>query len=141
MQYGFVKVASAIPTVKVGNCEFNRQQIEKLLGKAVEMDVEIVVFPELSLTAYTCQDLFGQQLLLDEAEQQLGILLKNTAALPIIAIVGLPIIHKGLLLNCAAILQDGQLKGIVPKSYLPNYKEFYEMRWFASALQIGRAHV
>ncbi|MBP3774503.1 MAG: NAD(+) synthase [Bacteroidaceae bacterium] len=136
MQYGFVKVASAIPHVRVGNCQYNRQQIENLVRKAAEQEAEIVCFPELSLTAYTCQDLFGQQSLLDEAERQLGILLENTRELPTVAIVGLPVAHRGKLLNCAAVLQGGRLLAVVPKSYLPNYREFYEMRWFAPGLDV-----
>lgn len=134
MKYGFVKVASAIPSVKVADCEYNRIQIEKLILKASEKDVQIVCFPELSITAYTCQDLFEQQLLLEQAELQLMQLLNYTHTLNIIAIVGLPLSFHGMLLNCAAIIHKGKLLGVVPKSYLPNYKEFYEMRWFSPAI-------
>ena len=133
MKYGFIKVAAAVPTVKVGDCEYNLQQMECQIAQAEGKGVEIIVFPELSITGYTCQDLFRQNLLLDEAEAGLLTLLDFTRQLDIVSIVGLPIVVGDLLLNCAAVIQKGQLLGIVPKTYLPNYAEFYEKRWFASS--------
>ena len=133
MKNGFIKVAAAVPTVKVGDCDYNLQQIECLIAQAEGKGVEIIVFPELSITGYTCQDLFRQTLLLDEAEAGLLTLLDFTRQLDIISIVGLPVVVGDLLLNCAAVIQKGQLLGVVPKTYLPNYSEFYEKRWFASA--------
>ncbi|MBQ2360510.1 MAG: NAD(+) synthase, partial [Prevotella sp.] len=133
MKNGFIKVAAAVPTVKVADCEYNLQQIECQIAQAEGKGVEIIVFPELSITGYTCQDLFRQHLLLDEAEAGLLTLLDFTRQLDIVSIVGLPIAVGDLLLNCAAIIQKGQLLGIVPKTYLPNYAEFYEKRWFASS--------
>ena len=133
MKNGFIKVAAAVPTVKVADCEYNLQQIECQIAQAEGKGVEIIVFPELSITGYTCQDLFRQNLLLDEAEAGLLTLLDFTRQLDIVSIVGLPIAVGDLLLNCAAIIQKGQLLGIVPKTYLPNYAEFYEKRWFASS--------
>ncbi len=133
MKYGFIKVAAAIPSVKVGDTKFNLGEIEKQIAVAEGMGVEIISFPELSLTGYSCQDLFRQQLLLDNAEHALLMLLDFTRQLDIITIVGAPVCVGSLLLNCAVVIQQGRILGIVPKTYLPNYSEFYEKRWFASA--------
>ena len=132
MNYGFIKVASAVPSVKVADCKYNVKQIEQQIILAEGQGVEIIVFPELSLTGYTCQDLFRQNLLLETTESAMLMLLDFTRQLNIISIVGLPIAVGDLLLNCAAIIQKGQILGIVAKEYLPNYNEFYEKRWFAS---------
>ena len=133
MKYGFVKVAAAVPAVKVSDVDYNIQQIESIIAQAEGRGVEVIVFPELCITGYTCQDLFKEQLLLDRAESGIITLLDFTRKLDIISIVGLPVVINGLLYNCAAVIQGGQLLGIVPKTYLPNYAEFYEKRWFASA--------
>ena len=132
MNYGFVRVAAAIPNVKIGDCKHNAQQIESLIIQAEGKGTEIICFPELCITAYTCGDLFAQQILLDDAEMALISILDFTRSLDIISIIGLPIPYRGTLLNCAAIIQKGKILGIVPKTYLPNYKEFYEQRWFTS---------
>ena len=132
MNYGFIKVASAVPSVKVADCKYNVEQIEQQIILAEGQGVEIIIFPELSLTGYTCQDLFRQNLLLETTESAMLMLLDFTRQLNIISIVGLPIAVGDLLLNCAAIIQKGQILGIVAKEYLPNYNEFYEKRWFAS---------
>ena len=133
MEYGFIKVASAVPALRVSDCDYNRQQIEALMGQAEEAGVEIIVFPELCITAYTCQDLFRQQVLIDACEHAMVALLDHSRQLDLISIVGLPVVVGDLLLNCAAVIQRGKLLGMVPKVYLPNYSEFYEKRWFASA--------
>jgi len=133
MKYGFIRVASAVPTVQVADCHRNVIEIESLIAQAEGQGVKIIVFPELCITGYTCQDLFRQQLLLDAAENAVIQLLDFTRQLDIISIVGLPIAVGDLLLNCAVVMQKGKIMGIVPKSYLPNYGEFYEKRWFASA--------
>lgn len=133
MNYGYVKVASAIPSVRVGDVAYNVEQIENLVIQAEGKGVEVIVFPELSLTGYTCQDLFRQQLLLDRVEQGVMRLMDFTRKLDIIAIVGAPVPVGNLLLNCAVVIQKGHVLGMVPKFYLPNYSEFYEKRWFASA--------
>lgn len=137
MNHGFVKVASAIPSVRVADCQYNVEQIESLIVQAEGHGVEIICLPELSLTAYTCQDLFQQQLLLEEAEMALIQLMNFTRSLNIISIVGLPVPYKGSLLNCAAVIQKGKILGMIPKTYLPNYKEFYEKRWFTSGIDIA----
>lgn len=133
MNYGYVKVASAIPSVRVGDVAYNVEQIENLVIQAEDKGVEVIVFPELSLTGYTCQDLFRQQLLLDRVEQGVMRMMDFTRKLDIIAIVGAPVPVGNLLLNCAVVVQKGHVLGMVPKFYLPNYSEFYEKRWFASA--------
>ena len=137
MKYGFIKVAAAIPAVKVADVAYNVQQVESLIAQAEGQGVEIIVFPELCLTGYTCQDLFKEQLLIDKAEESLLVLLDFTRKLDVISIVGLPVQIGGLLYNCAAVIQAGQLLGIVPKTFLPNYSEFYEKRWFASAQDLA----
>ncbi len=141
MNYGFVKVAAAVPSVKVGNCKYNIEQIESQIIQANNQGVEIITFPELSITAYSCGDLFFQQLLLDEAEMALISLMNFTRSMNIIIIVGLPVAFKGGLMNCAAVLQKGKLLGLVPKTFLPNYREFQEQRWFVSALDVTEGNV
>ena len=137
MNYGFVRVASAIPSVRVANCEFNAVHISQLMAKADEAQADVVCFPELSITAYTCQDLFGSQLLLDKAEMALMSIVETSRQLNVVAIVGMPVSCNDLLLNCAVVVSQGKILGVVPKSYLPNYREFYEMRWFDSAAQLS----
>lgn len=136
MNYGFVKVAAAVPHVKVADCKFNAEKIESLIAVAEGKGVQIVIFPEMSITGYTCGDLFGQQMLLEEAEMRLMQILNNTRQLDIISIVGMPIVVNSTVINAAVVIQKGKVLGIAAKTYLPNYKEFYEQRWFTSALQL-----
>lgn len=103
--------------------------------------VEVIVFPELCITGYTCQDLFKQTLLLEQAETSVLMLLDFTRKLDIISIVGVPVVVGDLLLNCAAVIQKGDLLGLVPKTYLPNYSEFYEKRWFASSQDLQPSEI
>jgi NAD+ synthase (glutamine-hydrolysing) len=131
MEHGFVRVAAAVPELKVADCGFNTDNILELIREAEEAGVQFVVFPELSLTAYSCGDLFHQQLLVKEALRQLTLLAQKTASFDIVAIVGLPVLLDNQQFNCAAVLQKGEILGIVPKTYIPGYKEFYEERWFA----------
>ena len=141
MRYGFVNVAAAVPAVKVADVEYNVQEMEKLISLADSEQVEIVCFPELCLTGYTCQDLFKEQLLLNKAEEGLMRLLEFIRQLDIICVVGLPVQAGGLLLNCAAVVQGGSILGVVAKTYLPNYNEFYEKRWFASAQDLNPTQI
>lgn len=136
MNYGYVKVAAAVPRVHVADCKFNAGQIEKEIIIADGKGVQIITFPELCITGYTCGDLFAQQLLLEEAELGLMQILNSTRQLDIISIVGMPVVCEGHLLNAAVVIQKGRVLGVVPKTYLPNYKEFYEMRWFVSASDV-----
>lgn len=141
MQNGFIKVAAAIPSVKVADCSYNVQQIESLIAMAEGKGVEVIVFPELCITGYTCQDLFKQTLLLEQAETSVLMLLDFTRKLDVISIVGVPVVVGDLLLNCAAVIQKGDLLGLVPKTYLPNYSEFYEKRWFASSQDLQPSEI
>ena len=141
MKYGYVRVAAAVPKVKVADCTYNVEQIVKLSTLANEKHVEIIIFPELSITGYTCGDLFAQSLLLVNAEKALQTLLAETRDLPLVSIVGMPVRNNGQLINTAVIIQRGEILGVVPKTFLPNYKEFYEKRWFASSLQIPETEV
>ena len=133
MNYGYIKVASVVPGVKVGDTEYNISEIERWIARAEGHGVEVALFPELCVTGYTCQDLFRQQLLLQASENAIMKLRDFTRGLDIIAIVGVPVEVVGLLLNCAVVIQKGEVLAIIPKTYLPNYGEFYEKRWFASA--------
>ena len=131
--FGFIKVAAAIPAVQVANCTANIIAIEQLVKQASAKGVQLIGFPELCITGYTCADLFHNQLLITQAEKALAELIQHTAQLNIVTIVGLPIRIQNQLFNCAVVFQKGQILGVVPKKHLPNYNEFYEKRWFASA--------
>jgi len=131
MKYGFVKVAAAVPELKVAACSYNTEKIAGMIRDAENAGAEIVVFPELSITAYTCGDLLQQDKLLRAAVDGLGRLAAATKGLKITAIAGLPLMVDNQLFNCAAVLQNGEILGIVPKTYIPGYSEFYEERWFA----------
>ena len=137
MKHGFVKVAAAVPAVKVADVMYNVQEIERLIAMADAEHVEVVVFPELSITGYSCQDLYRERLLLDKAEEGLLRLIDFTRKLDVIAVVGMPIEAGSLLLNCTVVIQQGCILAVVPKTYLPNYGEFYEKRWFASARDLN----
>lgn len=132
MDYGFVRVAAAIPPVSVADCRANVEGIIGLMNEAAARGVQLVVFPELSITAYTCGDLFGHRLLLDEAEHSLQYLLEQTASLPLLSVVGMPVAAATRIYNCAVVFSGGKIRGVVPKTYIPNYNEFYEARWFTS---------
>ena len=136
--HGFVRVAAGIPSVKIADPSANTAGIVALMQQAVEEQVQMVCFPELCITSYTCGDLFGQGLLLDEAESALAELLKESEGLPVIALVGMPVRHGNRLYNAAIIVSEGQILGVVPKTHLPSYNEFYEARWFAPGSEVGR---
>jgi len=129
-QHGFARVAVATPSVRVGDPRFNLTGTLALLRAAARRKALLVVFPELGLTAYSCEDLFHQRALIDGAEAALAELLARSRRLPIAALVGLPVPVDGLLYNCAALICQGRLVGVVPKTYPPNYREFYELRHF-----------
>src|SRR5947208_873033 len=128
--HGFVRLAVATPLVRVGDPQYNLDATLELMQRAARDKVLLAVFPELGLSAYSCEDLFHQQALLDGAEDALRSLLSKTAKLRIAALVGLPVALDGRLYNCAALVCQGRLVGVVPKIYLPNYREFYEGRQF-----------
>ena len=133
--FGFVKVAAGIPLVRVGDPAHNAAQLEALIREAAAQGAQVVVFPELSVTGYTCGDLFLKPFLAQAAERVLGALLRRTESLDVVFLVGLPVVAGNVLLNAAAVCFRGEILGVIPKTYLPNYKEFYEQRWFASSLE------
>ena len=129
-RHGFVRVAVATPRVRIGDPRHNADATLELMQQAARDKALLAVFPELGLSAYTCDDLFHQRTLIDAAESALAQLLARTRNLPLAALVGLPVAVDGRLYNCAALLCRGRLVGVVPKTYLPNYREFYEARQF-----------
>ena len=130
--YGFLRVAAATPLVKVADVTANLQQICALTDRAEADGVALVAFPELAVTGYTCGDLFAQQMLIGAAEQAVADLAAHLKGKAVTVVVGAPVRCIGRLYNCAVILHDGQVFGIVPKVYMPAYNEFYDTRWFAS---------
>ncbi len=133
-EHGFVRVGAIIPKLKVANISFNTNEIVKEIKKASELGISIVTTPELSLTGYTCADLFHQDILIEESLEGLKKIQKSTKALDIISIIGMPIRTENQLFNTAVVLQKGKILGVIPKTYIPNYGEFYERRWFASSI-------
>jgi NAD+ synthase (glutamine-hydrolysing) len=129
-RHGFVRVAVATPRVRIGDPRYNVDATLELMLQAARDKAVLAVFPELGLSAYTCDDLFHQRTLIDAAENALAQLLARTRNLPLAALVGLPVALDGRLYNCAALVCRGRLVGVVPKTYLPNYREFYEARQF-----------
>jgi NAD+ synthase (glutamine-hydrolysing) len=129
-RHGFVRVAVATPRVRIGDPRYNGDATLELMQQAARDKAVLAVFPELGLSAYTCDDLFHQRTLIDAAESALAQLLARTRKLPLAALVGLPVAVDGRLYNCAALVCRGRLVGVVPKTYLPNYREFYEARQF-----------
>ena len=138
-RFGFVKVAAATPLVKIADCHANAEAIDRLTAEAVERGVSVVVFPELSLTGYTCGDLFLQSRIIEAGDEALAQLLATPR--PIVSIIGMPIYYKNNLYNCAVVIANGKICGIVPKSYIPNYSEFYESRWFTEGRDIRNAEI
>ena len=134
MRDGFIKVAAATPHIRVADCRYNAEQIFTLMREGDKQGVKVMAFPELCLTGYTCGDLFLHDTLLRWAEEGLATVLEATRNLDMVAAVGLPVRNKwdGKLYNCAAVIQSGEILGLVPKTAVPNYGEFYEGRWFAS---------
>ena len=130
-RFGFVRVAAASPEMRVGDCEFNKDRIVEIIERAKGESVEFLVFPELCITGYTCGDIFRQQILLERAIDSLIAVAQKTSGSNMVVMVGLPLNIRGSIFNCAAVIQDGSLLGIVPKSHIPGYSEFYEPRWFA----------
>jgi NAD+ synthetase len=136
MDFGYVRVAAAIPNVRVADCFYNIDRIEYLIREAESQDVQIISFPELSVTGYTCMDLFAQQALIRNAEKALVNLVEKTADVSVLSIVGMPLRTENRLVNAAVAFQSGKILGVVPKSYIPNYKEFQEQRWFTSGNEL-----
>ncbi len=131
--HNFIRTAVAIPKLKVADPEYNSCETITLLRRAKENNALLAVFPELGLSAYSCEDLFHQQTLLDACLAGLKTILEASRSIPVIGIVGLPLRIDGTLFNCAVVFYQGRVLGIAPKTYLPNYREFYELRQFAPA--------
>ena len=136
MNYGFIRVAAAIPDIKVADCSYNISQIIDIAQKADNQQIQAICFPELCITGYTCADLFFQSELLHQAGNALHELQLQTAKLNCVIIVGMPFELKNQLFNVAVVLQRGKILGIVPKTHLPNNNEFYEKRWFTPSASI-----
>lgn len=137
MRQGFVKAAAVTPKIKVADTKYNAELILDMMKESTRQGAKIVVFPELCLTGYTCQDLFLQECLLQGAKDALMKLVKESASLDAIFFVGLPFEILGKLYNVAAVFSHGEVLGLVPKSYLPNYNEFYEARHFVSGAELA----
>jgi NAD+ synthase (glutamine-hydrolysing) len=131
--HGFARVAVAVPVDRVADPAFNAEQTCRMMAQAADAGAALVLFPELGLSGYTCEDLFHQKALLDACETALAQVLKASADLPLAVVVGMPLRVEERLFNCAAVVQRGRVLGVVPKTYLPNYGEFYEARQFNPA--------
>jgi NAD+ synthase (glutamine-hydrolysing) len=136
ISFNFIRVASAAPELRVADVEFNAANIRGAMTSAVERGASIILFPELSLTGYTCGDLFRQSALINKAREALRAVAADTEKVGIHAIVGLPIAFNGRLYNCAALIGQGTVLGIVPKQFLPTSGEYYEKRWFTSGAKL-----
>lgn len=134
MNHGFIKVCAATPKLIVADCQYNTTQILNCIDKADTSQAEFIVFPELSITGYTCGDLFFQQVLLQEASNGLSRIIDHSSNTPMMICVGLPLTHNNQLYNCAVVIQQGKILGVIPKTHIPNYGQFYEKRWFSPGL-------
>lgn len=140
-EQGFVRVGAVVPKLKVADTEFNCNEIIKQIEIANNNNIQIAVFPELCVTGYTCQDLFEQDILLEYAEKAINKIMDYTNNLDIICIIGMPIKAENQLFNTAVVIQKGRILGIVPKTFIPNYSEFYEKRWFASSKNTNKKEI
>ena len=135
-KFGYIRVAAAVPEMRVADCQYNASQIKALISDALQQGVEVVCVPELSITGYTCADLFFTQQLQQDSLAALEDICQFTRNLPIIVLVGTPLKVDNNLYNCAFVMTDGELVGVVPKINLPNTGEFYEKRWFSSGRDV-----
>lgn len=130
--FGFLRVAAAVPVVGVADVKANLSRIRSLIKEAWDREASLIVFPELSISGYSCADLFGQRLLIEESEKAVAVLVEDSCGHGAAVVVGAPVRIGNRLYNCAIILKGGKIHGIVPKTFIPNYNEFYEARWFSS---------
>ncbi len=137
MKDGFICVAAGTPKVRVADCRYNAEQIFTMMREAEKQGVKILALPELCLTGYTCGDLFLQDTLLNGAAEGLRTILEATRHLEVLTALGMPVRAGGKLYNCAVVIQKGEILAVAPKTYLPNYGEFYEKRWFESGESLG----
>ena len=131
--YGFFRVGAAVPELKVADCGFNTKEILNVIEQAKKKNIRALVFPELCISSYTCGDLFLQKTLIDACEKSVFDIAKHTSDTDMYIILGLPVEMDCRTFNCAAVLYKGKILALIPKTYIPNYGEFYEKRWFASA--------
>lgn len=134
--YGFIRTAAAVPKLKVADCIYNTDEILNIIEEAYKKDVKILAFPELSITSYTCADLFAQTTLIEYAEKSLERIAEFSKDKDMFITVGLPVCCDNQTFNCIAAISKGKILGLIPKTCLPNYSEFYEERWFASSADI-----
>ena len=132
-KFGYIRVAASVPELKVANVEFNTKEVIKEIKALDKEGVQIVTFPELCLTGYTCADLFSQDILITKSKEAIKEVIDSTKLLDIISIIGAPIVCDNQLFNCGVVINKGKILGIVPKTYIPNYGEFYEKRWFSTS--------
>ncbi len=132
----FIKVAAACPVTRVGDTDFNKKEILSCIKEANMVNTKVIVFPELCISSYTCGDLFLNNTLLTNSLNAVEYILKETKDIDMLITIGAPLIYHDALYNCGYVLYKGKILGIVPKSYIPNYSEFYEKRWFTEGLNI-----
>ena len=138
MKQGFVKVAAVTPNMRVADVEYNVNEICRMIDETTEQGAKVIAFPELCITGYTCGDLFSQEILLREAKQGLYRIAEYTKEKDALIFVGVPYEVAGKLYNTAAALNHGKVLGLVTKTFLPNYGEFYEMRQFQAGFRLVR---
>ena len=138
---GFLRIGTAVPELRVADVDFNVGKMLELARQAADEGVQVLAFPEMAITAYTIGDLVQQQALLTRVERSLGLLLDESINHNMIILAGLPLSVDGKIFNCAAVLYRGRVMGVVPKTYIPNYKEYYEERWFASGSDAATDHL
>ena len=139
--FGFVRCGAVVPKLKIADVDFNVCEIINEIKHAKEKNVQIVCFPELSVTGYSCSDLFYQDILIEQAKNGLKQVIEETKGIDIISILGMPIKFENQLFNTAVVIQKGEILGIVPKTFIPNYGEFYEKRWFASSKNVKQNEI
>lgn len=141
MNYGFIRTAAASLKIKVADVDYNVKEIKKAVDEAVKEDIRLLVTPELSVTGYTCADLFFNKSLLDKSDKAVLELAEYTKDKNIVVLIGAPCSYLNKLYNCAFVLSGGRVSGIVPKQYIANYNEFYEKRWFDTATYLGDCYI
>ncbi|MGN1227863.1 MAG: nitrilase-related carbon-nitrogen hydrolase, partial [Christensenellales bacterium] len=141
MKQGYIRVGAVVPSLSVGNITDNVKEIKKMIKILEKKKVSIITFPELSLTGYTCQDMFFNATLLDEVKSALSDLCKFSKSCNSVIVVGAVLNCQSKLYNCAVVIYGGEILGVVPKTYLANYNEFYEQRWFTSALELSENQI
>ncbi len=130
---GFLRIGMALPVLRVADIDFNVEAIINTMRKARNQDVQILTFPEMAITGYTIGDLVQHQALLLKAQKGLEEVLNESATSPMVVIVGMPLVVEQKIFNCAVVLNSGHILGVIPKTLLPTYREFYEDRWFSSS--------